>query len=123
MRPFLHRTSLVDRLELLANRVTDLDWAWWPFISLRPPARIPITTLGVARMAIFFGPILSLGLMFGISGLRHSFDVGIGLAGLCALNLTSFALYRITFAFFWNRRAARLVAFRLVSRGIDPARR
>lgn len=123
MNKLWDRTSYLDRIEAWANWLTDWDWAWWPFLFLRPVRSAPISTLRVARMAIYFAPIVGLGVMFGISALRGSFDVGVTAGGIAAINVALFLLFRLTFAFFWNRRAARLVSCRLLSRGAEAARR
>lgn len=118
-----NRTSFLDRIEPCANWLTDLDWAWWPFLFLRPRRSAPIDTLRVARMAVYFGPIVGLGVMFGSSALRRSFDIRISFAAIAAINLGLFLIFRVTFAFFWNRRAARLVSCRLLSRSADAGGR
>lgn len=90
---------------------------------MRPHRSALIDTLRVARMAVYFGPIVGLGVMFGISAFRQSLDVGISVAAIAGINLALFVIFRVTFAFFWNRRAARLISCRLLSRSVDPAGR
>ena len=61
------------------NGLTDMDWGWWPVVSLRPPKDKDIDN--------FSGTALVLYLLFGVIGF--------------------FILYKCMFAYFWNRRARR----------------
>ena len=64
------------RLEEFANRLTDQNWGWWPFQFLRPDRAQRMTTLHVAKMSLFYGPIGGL-LAFG----------GVTILGVAPLNL------------------------------------
>lgn len=86
------------------NAVSDQDWAWWPFLDLRPATHEPLTTRRVAHMSLCFGPLMALLLLpltFGALTLGES--IGIVLATIAI----TFVVYRFTFAIAWNQRASR----------------
>lgn len=91
-------------LEDVLNAVSDQDWAWWPFLDLRPDTHEPLTTRRVAQMSVCFGPFMALLLLpltFGALTVLQS-------AAVVAVSIVAtFAIYRATFAVAWNRRAAR----------------
>ena len=91
-------------LEDVLNAVSDQDWAWWPFLDLRPEAHEPLTTRRVAHMSVCFGPLMALMLLpltFGTLTVLES-------AAMVLVSIVvTFAIYRSTFAVAWNRRAAR----------------
>jgi hypothetical protein len=89
---------------------------WEPLLSLRPPKHQDIDNLIILRLSPFFGcgPSLFVFLGFAFDHLRPltvSHLITLILMG-CALILFGFVgffvLYKLTFAFFWNRRARRL---------------
>lgn len=86
-----------------------MDWGWWPFLHLRPPKDQPLSTLRVAKMALHFGPLIGL-VVLAIIYLRAHSAVSASVAGsVLILSIVGFfAGYRLTFAYFWNRRAERL---------------
>ncbi|MGH7286013.1 MAG: hypothetical protein ACRELY_31215 [Polyangiaceae bacterium] len=91
-------------IEDVLNAVSDQDWAWWPFLDLRPALHEPLTTKRVLHMSLCFGPLMALLLLpltFGNLTLRES--IAIVLVSI----LVTFAIYRSTFAVAWNRRASR----------------
>ena len=101
---------MLERLERLANALSDSDWTWWPFLFLRPRRRDPMDTRRVIQIGIFFGPMFGLALLLGLENLRRYADVRLGLVGIATATISAFSLYRMTFAVLWNRRAARLRA-------------
>jgi hypothetical protein len=104
---------MFDDLERLANHVSDTDHEWWPFLFLRPERDERMTSRRVALLAALYGVFA--GLLVNIV-LRLTGEHG-GLSPLAfpaATTLGLFAVFRLTFAASWNRRAARL------SRGERP---
>lgn len=97
----------------IANRLTDMDWGWWPFLYLRPPPEERMSVQRVALMSVHFGPVTGL-ILGGLVLLRHPSlrdsmpRVLIGAVAVCTI--VYFAVYLVTFAYCWNLRAARLAA-------------
>jgi hypothetical protein len=48
----------MDQFERMAGWLTDMNWGWWPFLYLRPPPHVQLTTARVAKMAIHYGPLV-----------------------------------------------------------------
>jgi hypothetical protein len=97
----------MDSLEALGNWTNDQDLQWWPFGFMRPAPHERMGNRRVLALAILYGALA--GLMMNIvarlsgeaDGLRPWLFPLAGIAGF-------FLVYRTTFAFCWNRRAARL---------------
>ena len=95
-------------LERLMNRLTDADWGWWPVVFLRPPQDRDIDTLVLLKMTCVFGVgagLIAVALMFSNGIVLNATRVLLTLVIGC---LGFFVAYRMTFAYFWNRRARRL---------------
>jgi hypothetical protein len=96
-------------IEEMANWVSDNDREWWPFLFLRPKEHERMGSLRVVAIAILYGVFAGMlanvivALTAGPAGPR----VGLLTFPLWT-TLVFFTLYRATFAYFWNRRAARL---------------
>ncbi len=89
---------MLDSIEEFMNWLTDMDGGWWPFLFLRPAKDVEITTLLVAKMSLYYGIPLGIILAFMFRGFwAIPFSI-----------IFFFIGYRITFAYFWNRRARRL---------------
>jgi hypothetical protein len=89
---------MIDKLEVFMNWLNDMDWGWWPFLFLRPDQNVEMTNRHVAKMSLYYG--LPIGLLLGLyfqNLLLVLYVLVIFLVG-----------YRVTFAYFWNRRARRL---------------
>ena len=43
------------KLEDLMNWLTDMDWAWWPLLSVRPPRTKDIDNRVLLKITAFFG--------------------------------------------------------------------
>ena len=101
----------MDALERLANWMTDMDWGWWPFLHLRPPKDERLSTLRVVKMALHYGPAVGL-IALAIIYVRARSMVSATFAGAVLLSslVVFFVGFRVTFAYFWNRRAERLRA-------------
>src|SRR5690349_15417305 len=102
---------MLELLEEMMNEVCDSDAAWWPFGFLRPPPHAPMTSGRVLLVAALYG--IFLGLLLAIL-FRAAPDAPAAckelhpLAWPLGATALLFVVYRTTFAFFWNRRAARL---------------
>jgi hypothetical protein len=105
--------SMVDKLENFMNWLTDMDWGWWPILFLRPPKDQEMDNLVLLKMTPFFGSVVGilflLVVVFGATGIPTSGNIIFALI-LCVLVgwILFFVIYKLTFAYFWNRRARRL---------------
>jgi hypothetical protein len=101
-------------MEEAANWINDMDREWWPFQFLRPEQHAKMSSLRVAVLAILYGVMAGMFanviVAIGSGGTPDSLSV-VTLPGYTTLAF--FAVYRTTFAFFWNRRAERLAAERV----------
>jgi hypothetical protein len=98
----------MDGLERFMNRLTDADWGWWPVVFLRPPQDRDIDTLVLLKITCVFGvgaAAIAVALMFSNGIVLNTTRVLLTLLVGC---LGFFFVYRMTFAYFWNRRAKRL---------------
>lgn len=99
---------MVDELERLANHVNDTDHEWWPFLFLRPDRDERMSSARVALLAALYGVFI--GVLVNV-GLRLTQGGQVGCSPLvfpAATSLGFFAIFRLTFAASWNRRAERL---------------
>jgi hypothetical protein len=108
MRSFLRRRA--DELEEILNTVNDHDAQWWPFVFLRPEQRERLTSVRVAALSLllgfFFGMLANVAVALTASPLHRPHLL---VFPTCTA-LGFFAIFRATFAYSWNRRAARLRA-------------
>ena len=94
-------------LERTMNRLTDMDWGWWPFLALRPPKNV---TISLGRLLVMS---LAFGLFLGGAGLGVVASLGRIAwervpAGAASCVIGFFVAWGGLFRTFWNRRAARL---------------
>ena len=95
-------------LQIEMNKLTDMEWGWWPFLGLRPKKEAVMNTRLLLKITALFGSLSgALGLF--IIHLRYD-DVSLIGAGLAVVSayLGFFFGYRFTFARAWNARAAEL---------------
>jgi hypothetical protein len=106
MRSFIRQRA--DELEDILNTVNDHDGQWWPFVFLRPSQNEPMSSLRVATLSLllgaFFGMLANLAVALTAMPAHRPHVI---VFPLCTA-LGFFALFRVTFALSWNRRAARL---------------
>jgi hypothetical protein len=104
------------RIEDFMNWLTDMDFGWWPVLSLRPPKDRDIDNRVLFKISPVFGSLTGF-VIFGLSypqmmraGSFSEFaaviaDVMIWYLFGC---FVFFVGFKFTFAYFWNRRARRL---------------
>lgn len=94
-------------IEDVSNRLADLDWTWWPMLSLRPARDQPITHRVVAKTTLFFGPTAALliATLLWFDGVRR---VRVLLSFSLPMIVVFYLVMRGVTARYWNRRAARL---------------
>ena len=102
----------MKRIEEYMNRLTDMDWGWWPFLSLRPAKDAEISNSLLLKMAACYGSFY--GLIFGVfeSIVSRRFSIRELLLYVLTMSVFFFIGYKLTFAVFWNRRARRLTGGR-----------
>ena len=108
MRAFFGRRA--DEVEEILNTVNDHDGQWWPFIFLRPGQDERMTSARVAALSLllgfFFGMLANVAVALTASPVHRPHV----LVFPTCTTLGFFAIFRATFAYSWNRRAARLRA-------------
>lgn len=106
------------RIEDFMNRLTDIDWGWWPALSLRPAKDRDINNRVLLKMSSVFGSMTGLLLLFIrlVQG-RAEFSFT-NVVGYLAFGwVLFFIIYKVTFAYFWNRRARRIRSARARDKG------
>jgi len=101
----------VHGIEEMINAVSDMDREWWPFGFLRPPRSTRMSSLRVACLAVLYGVFVGM-----LANVMVAISIGVGNRSAFTMPLSTslgfFIVYRLTFAYFWNRRAERLAAER-----------
>ena len=99
----------MQEIEDFMNRLTDMDWGWWPVVSMRPPQNRDIDDKVILKISPIFGSPLGL-LLFVIfrSGKSAPVAACVFLVAMIVGCAVFFVTYKSTFAHFWNRRAKRL---------------
>jgi Kef-type K+ transport system membrane component KefB len=98
----------MDRLEDWANWANDQDMQWWPFGFLRPEPHERMGSRRVLALAVLYGVFAGLAMNL-VARLAGGGDGPAPWVFPVAGTLGFFLLFRTTFAWSWNRRAARLV--------------
>ena len=95
------------RIESMINWLTDIDWMWWPLLSLRPKRtdrfspRLKVL-LSIMVVVIGHGVVI----IFRVSG-GKSVPLGVAAVITVVLLILAFAWFSLV-ARCWNNRAARL---------------
>jgi hypothetical protein len=105
--------NMIDKFEKLMNWLTDMDWGWWPFLSLRPPKDQEMSNGMMFKLTALYGSVV--GIIFFVVfvtaaiGPLNLSDILCFLAFCMPVGwILYFAMMKISFAYFWNRRARRL---------------
>ena len=104
------RPSVTREIEDFMNWLSDMDWAWWPVVSLRPQKDREIDNRVLLRISPIFGSaagILAFTWLVVIARLLPFTSIGL-LTHVLIGCVGFFVVYKISFASFWNRRARRL---------------
>jgi hypothetical protein len=101
----------MNDLEQMMNELSDSELEWWPFAFLRPKPEQRMTTARVLALASLYGVMVGMfaNAMVALMGLKG--EVHVLTFPACATALY-FAVYRFSFAYFWNRRAERIARIR-----------
>ncbi len=97
------------KLEDTMNWLSDMDWGWWPIVSLRPPKDRDIDNKVLFRISLFAGTVMGLLVYIMLAAKRTAPVTPKHVIAFIVLGIAVFfVLYKVTFAYCWNRRAARL---------------
>jgi hypothetical protein len=103
----------------MLNWVSDQDAQWWPFLFLRPAQHQRLGTGRVAAVSVLLGSFF--GMLTNVVAALTSSRAALELSVLAlpawvtlpvATSVLFFAMFRLTFAASWNRRARRLAVSR-----------
>jgi hypothetical protein len=102
--------EFVTEFEQVVNLFSDMDREWWPFLFLRPAPHERMGSARVALLATLYGGFVGMlaNALLAVSGTSGP-RLGVLVFPLWTIG-AFFVVYRMTFAYFWNRRAARLAA-------------
>jgi len=91
------------------NWLTDIDGGWWPVVFLRPPKERAIDNRVLFKISPIFGGAAGLIVLLWFA-FRRMISITIGKVVIFYLLgcVVFFVTYKVTFAYFWNRRARRL---------------
>jgi len=98
----------MDKIEDFMNRLTDMDWGWWPVLSLRPAKDKDIDNMLLLKLSLVFGAVVGVILLLVIVVSTGTMTLGVFLSCIITGWLLYFVINKITFVYFWNRRARRL---------------
>lgn len=98
---------MINSLEKFMNWLTDMDWGWWPFLFLRPKKNKLMNNRVLYKMSLYFGSIG--GFIAGYINYLKSKDYLQVVVIFFLEIILFFIVYKLTFAYFWNRRAKRLM--------------
>ena len=96
------------KLEEVMNWLTDMDWGWWPVLTLRPPKERDIDNIVLVKMTTWFGTVIAIIVLLLRFRRTHILTAGEIVGSILFGWIVFFILYKFTFAIFWNRRARRL---------------
>jgi hypothetical protein len=92
-----------------------MDWGWWPVLFLRPPKDQEMDDRMLLKLTFVFGSLVGvlfmLVFLLGTTASLTFGDIVLFIVFCLFLGWTLyFLIYKLTFAYFWNRRARRLRA-------------
>lgn len=99
---------MLDKVENFMNMLTDIDSGWWPVLFLRPDKNKNIDNAILGKLSLVYGPIIGLGWWFSTFANTGIINFGNAFFFVLIACLLFFVIYKVTFAYFWNRRARRL---------------
>jgi hypothetical protein len=101
----------MDQLEAAVNEVSDKDWAWWPFLWLRPEKEQHLSLVRIAVISVLYGLPASVLAELGIK-LQYAATVPELIATSLVFPLLFLFFGSVFVAPMWNRRASALRARR-----------
>ena len=103
--------KFIGEFEEVVNLFSDMDREWWPFLFLRPAPHERMSSARVLLLATLYGGFVGMlaNVMIALGAGGGSLRIPVYVFPLWT-TLAFFVVFRTTFAYFWNRRAARLAA-------------
>ena len=99
---------MIDQVEDFMNKLTDMDSGWFPVLFLRPTKDKDIDNMILLRLSLLFGSAIGVLLLAIIFVNGAGISLGNVIFSFVVSWIAFFILYKMTFAYFWNRRARRL---------------
>jgi hypothetical protein len=99
---------MMDRIEAFMNKLTDIDWGWWPVLFLRPAKDKDIDNVILLKLSLVFGSALAVFWLLMIFLRRGFITSGTFVLAFILGWLFFFVGSKVSYAYFWNRRARRL---------------
>ena len=99
---------MMDQIEDFMNKLTDMDSGWFPVLFLRPTKDKDIDNMILLKLSLVFGSAIGVILLSLIFANGAGISLGNTTFSFLAGWVIFFVLYKVTFAYFWNRRAQRL---------------
>lgn len=99
---------MMDQIESFMNKLTDMDWGWWPVLFLRPAKEKDIDNIILLKLSLVFGSIVGAILLLMVFLATRTLTSGIFIISILLGWSLFFVTYKATFVYFWNRRARRL---------------
>ena len=96
------------RVENFVNYLADMDWGWWPVLSLRPPRDKDMDGTLIFKLTCLAGPVTGLLAFLIYSSYAKRVTPLSFVAHLVGGLLVFFLLFTFVCALCWNRRARRL---------------
>jgi len=90
------------------NKLTDMDWGWWPFLFLRPAKTEYMTSKIVLKMSLYYGFTYGIFIYILTIPSIQEFNIVEAFIFLLIMPIIFFIIYRVTFAYFWNLRVDKL---------------
>ena len=95
-------------MEKIFNSLTDMDWGWFPFKSLRPQKNELMSNSLLLKMSFAFGGLYGILYFLYLQKTQQLALNPDGFKIIGFLIVGFFFGYKSTFAHFWNKRALRL---------------
>ena len=101
-------------LENFINALTDMDWQWYPYLSLRPEKHEIMDSKFIMRVTAYYTPIFGVFSVLLLFLMPRIYFLGIQpplfalLASLVFFAIAFFVIMRLVVATAWNSRAHRL---------------
>ena len=99
---------MIDQIEAFMNKLTDIDWGWWPVVFLRPAKDKDIDNVILLKLSLVFGSAIALFWLLLVFLRKEFITSGTFVSAFILGWLFFFVGSKISYVYFWNRRARRL---------------
>lgn len=97
----------MDKIESFLNDLSDMDMLWWPFLFLRPQKNEFMTNKVLLKVTLYYG--FTVAILLGLIQYCRGFEYNDVFIYMVLFILFFFVLFKFSFAYFWNRRAQKLL--------------